>query len=106
MALEEISEKDFEEKVLKSSSLVIVDLWADWCYPCKLIEPYLAEIGEKYGDKVEIYSLNVDDNPLIAAKFRVVSIPAVLFFKNGKEVERILGAVPKSEYIKKVEFHL
>jgi len=106
MALEEITEKDFEGKVLKSSTLVIVDLWADWCYPCKLIEPYLAEIGEKYGDDVKIYRLNVDDNPVLTAKLRVVSIPAVLFFKNGKEVERILGAVPKSEFIKRVENHL
>jgi len=106
MTLEEINEKDFEEKVLKSTSLVLVDLWAEWCYPCKLIEPYLKEIGEKYGDKIKIYRLNVDENPLLAARFRVVSIPAVIYFKNGKEVERILGAVPKNEYIKRLEAHL
>jgi thioredoxin 1 len=106
MAFEEIKEKDFEEKVLKSSSLVLVDFWADWCYPCKLIEPFLEEIAKNYGDRVEIYRLNVDENPNIAAKFKVVSIPAVIYFKDGKEVDRILGAVPKSEYIKRIETHL
>lgn len=103
MKIDQIKSSDFEEKVLKSDKLVIVDLWAEWCHPCKLIEPFIFEAAQRQPDKVKLFRLNVDNHPEVPSRYRVTSIPTVLFFRKGKEVRRIVGAMPKREYIKQVE---
>ena len=100
---EEIKGPEFDEKVIKSDKLVLIDLWADWCHPCKLIEPFVFEAAQRHPEKVKVYRLNVDDFPEIPSRYKVISIPTILFFKNGKEVHRIVGSASKKEYIKWVD---
>ncbi len=103
MAIEILNDKDFEEKVIKSSDPVIIDLWAEWCHPCKMIEPHLKALSEKYNEKIKFYKLNVDENPKTPSLLSVMSIPTLIFFKDGKEVRRIIGAVPKHHIEEKIK---
>jgi thioredoxin 1 len=96
----EITDNDFEEKVLKASTVVLVDFWAPWCGPCKSIAPVLEEIAKEMTGTVAIYKVNVDDNPRSPAQFNVRAIPNLILFKDGAEVDRVVGAVPKDELIK------
>jgi len=97
------TDQTFEQDVLKSGVPVIVDLWAPWCGPCKVIHPILEEIAQEVGDKVKIVKLNVDENPQTAAKFGVMNIPTLIVFKGGQEADRVVGVVPKEELQKKVQ---
>lgn len=98
MATFDISESDFEEKVLKSSVPVLVDFWAVWCGPCKMAEPVLEELSETYKDKVSIVKLNVDENQTITQKYGVMSIPTTILFKNGEESGRQIGFAGKNAF--------
>ncbi|MBN2524656.1 MAG: thioredoxin [Bacteroidales bacterium] len=102
MALE-INDSNFEEIVLKAEKPVIVDFWAEWCGPCRMVGPIVAEIGEDYKDKVIVGKLDVDNNPEIARKFGIRNIPTILFFKNGEIKDKQVGAVPKSTLVKKLD---
>jgi len=95
MALE-ITDTNFDEVVLKSDIPVIVDLWAVWCGPCRMVGPIIEELGRDYEGKVVVGKLDVDSNPGVTAKFGVRNIPTILFFKDGKVVDKQVGAVPKS----------
>ncbi len=86
--------------------LVIVDFWADWCQPCKMIAPILEEIAREYEGKVKVAKLDVDENPRAAMRYRVMSIPTVILFKNGEPVEVWVGAQPKKNYVTKLQKHL
>jgi thioredoxin 1 len=97
-----LNEKNFEREVLQSDVPVMVDFWAPWCRPCLMVSPILEEISKEYADKVTITKCNVDDNPELSSKFGIKNIPAVLYFKNGKIVDRQIGAVTKSTYINKL----
>jgi putative thioredoxin len=92
------SNEDFEEKVIeKSKSLpVVVDFWASWCPPCKLLSPVLSKIAKEYQGKFLLVKVNVDENPELAEKYQIFSIPSVKMFKNGKIVDEFLGAIPES----------
>jgi len=103
MTIEIVNDKNFEEKVLKSELPVIIDLWAEWCHPCKMMEPILKEVSKKYNEKIKFYKLNVDENPKTPSKFSVMSIPTLIFFKEGKEVGRVIGAVPKNHLEEKIK---
>ena len=103
MAIEILTDKDFEEKVMKAKDRVIIDLWAEWCHPCKMIEPHLKSLSEKYNEKIKFYKLNIDENPKTPSLLSVMSIPTLIFFKNGKEVGRIIGAVPKNHIEEKIK---
>ena len=102
MALE-INDANFEELVLKADKPVIIDFWAEWCGPCRIIGPIINEIAEDYKDKAIVGKVDVDNNPNIAARFGIRNIPTVLFFKNGVVADKQVGAVPKSNFIHKLE---
>ncbi len=95
----EISDSDFDDKVLKASTLVVVDFWAPWCGPCKSIAPVLEEIAKELGTQVAIYKVNVDDNPKSPSQYGVRAIPNLVIFKGGAEVDRVVGAVPKDQLV-------
>ncbi|MDZ7708167.1 MAG: thioredoxin [Trueperaceae bacterium] len=86
--------------------LVLVDFWAPWCGPCRMVGPVIEELSRDYAEKVKVGKLNVDDNPQTAMKFRVMSIPTVMLFKDGQPVETIVGAMPKSAYQARLDKHL
>jgi thioredoxin 1 len=94
MALE-FTDANFEELVLQSDKPVIVDFWAEWCGPCRMVGPIVNQLGEEYDDKAVVGKLNVDENPGITMKFGIRNIPTILFFKGGEQVDKQVGAVPK-----------
>ena len=99
----EFSESNFEQEVTKATTPVLVDLWAAWCGPCRMIAPVVEELAGTYQGKLKVGKLNVDDHPQVAAQFRVMNIPTLLLFKGGKEVDRIVGVVPKEEFTRRIE---
>ena len=99
----ELTESNFEQQVLKSSTPALVDLWAAWCGPCRMIGPVVEELSGAYQGKVTFGKLNVDDYPQLAAQYRVMNIPTLLLFKGGQEVGRMVGVQPKEELIRRIE---
>jgi thioredoxin 1 len=98
MGVAKVSDADFEAQVLKSTEPVVVDFWAEWCGPCRMIAPALEEIATgALSGKVKIVKLNVDENPKTAAKYNVMSIPTLMVFKNGEMASRQVGAAPKAK---------
>lgn len=102
MALE-ITDANFEEVVLKSDKPVIVDFWAVWCGPCRIVGPIVQEIGDEYSGKAVVGKLDVDNNPEAARKFGIRNIPTILYFKNGEVADKQVGAVPKQVLVQKLE---
>ena len=94
-----ITAENFESVVLNSEKPVLLDFWATWCGPCKMIAPVLEEISEEYGDKIVVAKLDVDEVPSIAGKYNVMSIPTLVVFENGKEVNRLVGFRPKAQIV-------
>ncbi|HUX50941.1 MAG TPA: thioredoxin [Spirochaetia bacterium] len=90
-----ITEQNFEQEVSQSAVPVLLDFWAEWCMPCKMIGPALHELADSYSGKIKIGKLNVDEQPDIAARFNIVSIPTLLLFQNGEIVKQHVGAAPK-----------
>ncbi|RAI43609.1 thioredoxin [Rhodoplanes roseus] len=97
MGVTKVSDQDFETEVLKSDKPVVVDFWAEWCGPCRMIAPALEEIAGTLDGKVKIVKLNVDENPKVAAQYNIMSIPTLMLFKNGELSSRQVGAAPKQK---------
>jgi len=97
-----VTDQTFEQEVLKSETPVLVDFWATWCGPCKMIAPVLEEVAKEKDGALKIAKLDVDENPETAQKFGVMSIPTMLIFKNGQEVNRLVGYMPKPQLLQKV----
>ena len=103
----DVTDATFESEVEKGSGLQMVDFWAVWCGPCRLVAPIVAELAEQYKDKgLHVAKLDVDSNPKTTTRFRVMSIPSILFFKDGVLVDTVVGAVPKAHLSEKIEKHL
>ena len=105
MALE-LTDANFQEKVLSSDKLTVIDFWAEWCGPCRAIGPVIEELSKEYTDRVNIGKVNVDHNPQLSINYGITSIPAILFIKGGKVVDKLVGAQPKSNFVKKIETHI
>ncbi|MCU0387202.1 MAG: thioredoxin [Chitinophagaceae bacterium] len=105
MALE-FTDANFKSEVIDSDKLTVVDFWAEWCGPCRAIGPIIEELGKEYEGRVNVGKVNVDHNSEVSINYGITSIPAILFFKNGEVVDKLVGAQPKGNFVKKIEQHL
>jgi len=106
MALVHLTDKNFEKEVLKSDLPVVVDFWAEWCGPCRMVAPVVEELAKEYENKVKIGKVDVDESPATASRYGIMSIPTLMFFKGGQIMGQLVGAVNKSELKKKIESNL
>lgn len=98
----QITDSNFENEVIQSNIPVVIDFWAAWCGPCKMIAPIIEELATEYDGKIKVGKMDVDANPQTAIKYGVRSIPTVLFLKNGEVADKIIGAMPKAQFIQKI----
>lgn len=98
-----VTSSEFDQQVLKSDTPVIVDFWAVWCGPCKMIAPHLDALATEYAGKVKVVKVDIDSEREVAERYNILSIPTLLFFKDGKVVEQVVGAVPKTTIAAKLE---
>ena len=103
MAAVHLNDKNFDEEVIKSQTPVLVDFWAEWCGPCKMIAPVLDEIAGEFDGKLKVGKVNVDEAQELAMQFNVMSIPTLIFFKNGRAVDQVIGAMGKEHLVSKIK---
>ncbi|MGH2574435.1 MAG: thioredoxin [Ignavibacteria bacterium] len=102
----ELTDTNFDQEVIKSELPVLIDFWAVWCGPCKIIAPYVEQIAQEYNGKIKVGKLDVDNNPQVSMTYGIRSIPTLLIFKNGKVADQIIGAVPKNMITSKLDMQL
>ncbi|MFA5144405.1 MAG: thioredoxin [Candidatus Omnitrophota bacterium] len=106
MSIVHFTDSNFKKEVLESRLPVLVDFWASWCLPCKMISPIIEEMASEYKDKIKIGKIDIDSNAKIATDYGIMSIPALLFFKDGKVMDQIVGALSKADLRKKIAEYL
>lgn len=104
--VKEVSDNSFESDVLKSERPVLVDFWAQWCAPCRMLAPTVEAVAEKYAGSATVVKLNVDDNPAVSQRYGIKGIPTLILFKNGKEEERVVGATSKEAIARMIDKHV
>ncbi|HEY6230194.1 MAG TPA: thioredoxin [Pyrinomonadaceae bacterium] len=102
----EVSDSSFDKDVLQSDRPVLVDFWATWCAPCRMLEPTVAAVAEKYAANARVVKVNVDENPSISQRYGIKGIPTLILFKGGKEAERVVGATSKDAISKMIDKHI
>ncbi|MGM0568198.1 MAG: thioredoxin [Elusimicrobiota bacterium] len=102
----EVNDSNFEQEVLKSEKPVLVDFWAQWCGPCKMLSPVIDEIAEDNSQNLKVCKVNVDESRSSASNYGIMSIPTLVLFRDGKEIERIVGALPKEKIEEKISAHV
>ncbi|XWK88961.1 MAG: thioredoxin [Phormidium sp.] len=105
-AAAQVTDSTFEEEVVESDVPVLVDFWAPWCGPCRMVAPVVDEIAEQYAGQVKVVKVNTDENPNVASKYGIRSIPTLMIFKGGVKVDMVVGAVPKTTLAQTLEKHL
>jgi len=101
-----VTDANFEQEVLKSEIPVLVDFWAPWCGPCQMVAPAVEEIAEEYQGKLKVCKINVDEAPNTSSRYGIMSIPTLVVFKDGEVMDKVIGALPKSELLKALEAHI
>ena len=99
----ELTDQTFDQQIQSSTQPVVVDFWASWCGPCRMLAPIVEQLAKDYHGKVTFAKVNVDDHTKAAAQFRVMNIPTLLFFQGGKEVDRVVGVVPREDLVKRLD---
>ncbi len=102
MAISDVTDAQFEEEVIKSDRPVLVDFWAEWCAPCRMLAPVVKEIADEFGDRIRVYKMDLDANPQTPARYNVRAVPTLLFFKSGEVADQLVGAVPKARIVEKL----
>ncbi len=102
----DVTDESFDQDVIKSTQPVLVDFWAEWCGPCRMVAPSVKQIAEEYEGQVRVAKIDVDENPVITGRYGVIGIPALMLFKDGRVVERLNGALPKDRIVAKILPHL
>jgi thioredoxin 1 len=102
----DVTEADFEERVLRSKTPVLVDFWAEWCVPCHMVAPVVEEIAREKGERLAVAKLNIDDHPGLAQRYGVMSIPTLMLFVDGQEKARVIGARGKDALLREIDPHL
>jgi thioredoxin 1 len=104
--VQQVSDTSFDGDVMKSDKPVLVDFWAPWCGPCRSVAPIVDDLATQYKDKLKVAKVNVDESSQVAMKYQVTSIPTFILFKNGEVADRVLGALPRSEFVKFIDRNL
>lgn len=99
----ELTTASWDKEVVQANGLVMVDFWAVWCGPCRMVAPMVEELAKEYAGSVKVGKLNTDENPDVASKYKIMGIPTIMFFKDGQKVEQIVGAVPKPQLKAKID---
>jgi thioredoxin 1 len=101
--VQQVSDTSFEGDILKSEKPVLVDFWAPWCGPCRSVAPIVDDLATQYKDRIKVAKINVDESSQVAMKYQITSIPTFILFKNGQVADRVLGAIPRSEFVKFID---
>jgi len=101
-----VTTASWDKEVLEADGLVMVDFWAVWCGPCRIIAPTVEELAKEYAGKLKVAKLNTDENPEVASRYKIMGIPTLIFFRNGEKVDQVVGAVPKSQLKSMIDSHL